>query len=148
MITFEELHRQNHKITELSNVFLYLIKERSMCDTEIACTVFFDYVEQVRDHLELVDRHLYKQLLNSSDQAIRNKADRFMSGSQEIKRIFNSYLCRWSNPGRKILAVRNHRKFLEDTEEVMGLILDRIQRETEHLYPLVRQVTGDACVAA
>lgn len=148
MITFEELHRQNHKITELSNVFLYLIKERSMCDTEIACTVFFDYVEQVRDHLERIDKHLYKRLLNSPDQTVRNKADRFMSGSQEIKRIFNSYLTRWSHPGRKALMVRNHRKFLEDTEEVMGLVLDRLQRETEHLYPLIRQVTGDSRVAA
>jgi hypothetical protein len=148
MITFEQLHTQNHKITELSNVFLYLIKERSMCDTQIACDVFFDYVEQVREHLELVDKHLYTKLLNSPDQEVSQKADRFMSGSHEIKRIFKSYMAKWSTASSKELMIRNHRKFVKETEEVIGIVLDRIQRETEHLYPLVRRVTGDNKVAA
>jgi hypothetical protein len=30
----------------------------------------------------------------------------------------------------------------------MDIVLDRIQRETEHLYPLVRRETGDNKVAA
>jgi hypothetical protein len=148
MITFEQLHAQNHKITELSNVFLYLIEDRSMCDTDIACSVFFDYVEKVRDHLEVVDRHLYTKLLNNPDQAVRQKADRFMSGSHEIKRLFNGYLGKWSTPDRKHLAVRNHKKFVADTRDMMDIVMDRIQRETEHLYPLVRKVTGDDRVAA
>jgi hypothetical protein len=33
MITYDELNTQNDSITELSNVLLYLFKERSMCDT-------------------------------------------------------------------------------------------------------------------
>ena len=148
MITFTDLHHQNHKITELSNVFLYLIKERAMCDTEITCNIFFDYVERVRDHMELVDKHLYKHLLNSPKQTVRNKADRFMSGSQEIRKIFNSYLNRWANPNRKALMIRNHQKFVNDTSEVMDLVLDRLQRETEHLYPLVRKATGEEAIAA
>jgi hypothetical protein len=148
MITFEQLHAQNHKITELSNVFLYLIKERSMCDTQIACDVFFEYVEKVRDHLEVVDKHLYTKLINSPDHAISQKADRFMSGSHEIKRIFKSYLAKWSTAGNKELMIRNHKKFVKETEEVMEIVFDRIQRETEHLYPLVRKVTGDDKIAA
>ena len=47
MVAFDELFAQNHKITELSNVFLYLIKDRSMCDTDIAFDVFSNYVEKV-----------------------------------------------------------------------------------------------------
>ena len=148
MITFEQLHQQNHKITELSNVFLYLIKERAMCDTGIACDVFFDYVEQVRDHLEVVDKHLYTKLLNSPDDNVRQKADRFMSGSHEIKRLFNNYLGKWSTPKRDALRVRNHKKFQQETQDMMDIVLDRIQRETEHLYPLVRELSGDARVAA
>ena len=30
MITYEELNAANHKITELSNVLLYLFRDRSM----------------------------------------------------------------------------------------------------------------------
>jgi hypothetical protein len=148
MITFDELNAENHKITELSNVFLYLIKERSMCDTDIACDVFFDYVAKVNHHLELVDKHLYTKLLNSPDQAVRQKADRFMSGSNEVKRIFKAYLGKWSKQSRKELIIRNHKKFMQDTQDVMDIVLDRIQRETEHLYPLVRRETGDNKVAA
>ena len=148
MITFEQLHAENHKITELSNVFLYLIKERSMCDTGIACDVFFEYVDRVNNHLELVDKHLYTKLLNSPDQAVRQKADRFMSGSHEIKRIFKDYCAKWARPAGRQLLIRNHKKFVRDTQDVMDIVLDRIQRETEHLYPLVRQVTGDDRIAA
>jgi hypothetical protein len=148
MITFEQLHAENHKITELSNVFLYLINERAMCDTQIACDVFFDYAEKVRDHLELVDKHLYTKLLNSPEAEVRQRADRFMSGSHEIKRLFNSYLSKWSSPGRRELTVRNHKKFVQDTQDIMEIVLDRIQRETEHLYPLVRKVTGNDRIAA
>ncbi len=148
MITFEQLHNDNHKITELSNVFLYLVAERSMCDTEIACNVFFDYVEKVKDHLEMVDKHLYTKLLNSPDQAVRQKADRFMSGSQEIKRLFKGYLSKWSSPAQHSLRVRNHKKFVKETQDMMEIVLDRIQRETEHLYPLVRKVTGNDRIAA
>ncbi len=148
MITFEQLHQDNHKITELSNVFLYLVAERSMCDTEIACNVFFEYVKRVRDHLEVVDKHLYTKLLNSPEMEVRQKADRFMSGSQEIKRLFKNYLNKWSTPTGGTLRVRNHKKFVADTEDMMEIVLDRIQRETEHLYPLVKKVTGDDRIAA
>lgn len=148
MITFEQLHSQNHEITELSNVFLYLIKERAMCDTDTACNLFFDYVEKVRDHLELVDKHLYTKLLNSPDNAVRQKVDRFMSGSHEIKRLFKEYLNTWSRPGRHELLIRNHKRFVQETQDMMDIVLDRLQRETEHLYPLVRKVTGDNKIAA
>ena len=37
---------------------------------------------------------------------------------------------------------------MQDTQDVMDIVLDRIQRETEHLYPLVRRVTGNDRIAA
>jgi tRNA uridine 5-carbamoylmethylation protein Kti12 len=148
MVTFDELFTQNHKITELSNVFLYLIKDRSMCDTDIACDVFFTYVEKVREHIEVVDKKMYKALLASPDQSVNNVADRFMAGSQEIKKIFSTYLKTWSRERTQNLVIADHKAFVKDTEEMFNLVLDRIQRETEHLYPLVRKVNKDAMSAA
>ena len=49
MITFAELHGQIHRITELSNVFLYMIQDRAMCDTSYACDLFFEYKQRVKD---------------------------------------------------------------------------------------------------
>ncbi len=140
MADFAKLHAQNHRITEVSNVFLYLIRERPMCDTECARNLFFDYVAKVREHVELVDSQLCARLIKSQDRDMKNTADRFLAGSTEIKRIFAAYLKDWCDERKHELKIANHAAFVEDTNQMFGLVLDRIQRETEHLYPLVRRL--------
>jgi len=140
MVNFSELHAQNYKITELSNVFLYLIRERSMCDTECARGLFFEYVNKVREHVELVDAQLCAQLIKSQDRDLKNLADRFLSGSTEIKRIFAAYLKDWCNERKRELTIADHDAFVADTNQMFSLVLERIQRETEHLYPSVRRL--------
>jgi hypothetical protein len=148
MTAFSKLHAQNHKITELSNVFLYLVQNREMCDTETACDVFFEYTAKVKEHMELVDRELCSRLISYPDQKIKNTADRFLSGSTEIKRIFNDYLKQWCSESRRHLTIRDHGEFLSETEQMFRLVLDRIQRETEHLYPLIRRIESQDTAAA
>ena len=148
MTAFSKLHAQNHKITELSNVFLYLVQNREMCDTETACDVFFEYSTKVKEHIELVDKDLCGKLISYPDQQVKNTANRFLSGSSEIKRIFNQYLRDWCNESRHHLTIGDHEEFLKETEQMFGLVLDRIQRETEHLYPLIRKVQDQENVAA
>ncbi|MBV5273340.1 MAG: hypothetical protein JZU52_06755 [Lamprocystis purpurea] len=149
MTDFTVCHEQNHKITELSNVFLYLIRDRSMCDTECARNLFFEYVSRVREHMEKVDAQICGHLIQSQDRTMTNTANRFLSGSQEIKRIFAAYVKDWGDERRRELKIADHEAFVGDTNEVFGLIMDRIQRETEHLYPLVRKLeqTRPAAVA-
>ena len=67
MITYQELHKQIHQITEISNVFLYLIENRKMCDTQITCDLFFDYVNKVKHHLEVGDKNIYTAILRDGD---------------------------------------------------------------------------------
>jgi hypothetical protein len=148
MLHFSELHGQIHKITELSNVFRYLIQERSMCDTECACEVFFDYKKRVKDHIELVDQKLCGKLISYPDQKVKNTADRFLSGSIEIKKIFADYVKAWCSEKDRALTIRDHAEFVKETDEMFDLILDRIQRETEHLYPLIRKLEDGDKLAA
>ncbi len=138
MVTFAQLHAQNHKITELSNVFRYLIQERAMCDTAIANSLFFDYAQLLKDHLDLVDKELCRDLISHPDQTIKNTAHGFLSGSNEIKRIFAKYCRDWCVERKQELLVNDHAKFVQDTEDMFNLVLERIQLETEHLYPLIR----------
>lgn len=140
MVAFAQLHAQNHKITELSNVFLYLVKERSMCDTEVACDVFFNLINLVKEHMEHVDREICGQLISNPDNKVKNTANRFLSGSTEIKRIFNSYVKQWCSHQSRSLKIDDYAAFLQDTEQMFALVMDRIQRETEHLYPLTRKL--------
>ena len=143
MITYDKLHEQIHNITEISNVFLYLINERAMCDTQITCDLFFDYVGRVKKHLEVQDKYLYSAILNKGNADAKQTADNFMSGSMEIKRIFKDYQKKWARPNKHQLVIRNYREFKKDTKEVFELVLKRIQDETEHLYPLVKSINGD-----
>ncbi len=148
MITFAELHGQIHKITELSNVFLYLIQDRAMCDTACARDLFFEYKQRVKEHIELVDQKLCGKLISYPDQKVKNTADRFLSGSTEIKKIFSDYIKEWCSEKDKTLTIRDHSEFVKESEEMFDLVLDRIQRETEHLYPLIRKLEDGDKLAA
>ena len=147
MITFEELNSQNHEITELTNVLSYLLADRSMCDTDICCDLFYRYGDRIKAHLDMVD-HTYTDLLSSSDTKVNNTARMFMGGSQEIRRIFAQYTKTWCEKRKQALHINDHDKFFDETSKMFDLILKRIQDETEHLYPLIRQVKGDSQRAA
>ena len=143
MITYDDLHTQNHSITELSNVLLQLFKDRSMCDNGACCELFNRYMDKVKDHLDLVDKNLYSKLLTHDDHEKQKMARNFMSGSLEIKKIMHDYTKAWcpqKQPGS--LAIADHDAFLKDTEKMFELILERIQNETEKLYPLVRELSA------
>lgn len=138
MVSFTELNQQNDTITELSNVLCHLIDERSVCDLKVTCDLFFSYVDRVKEHLDLEERELYQSMLLHSDQNIRNTANKFLSGSGEIKRVFGQYLKRWSK--NKELRINDHDQFVKDTREMFQLVFNRIEDEVEHLYPTVRAV--------
>jgi len=142
MLTYAELNEQNHRITELSNVLSYLFQDRLICDTGSCCELFYRYVDLVKEHIELVDRDMYKELLKSPDDKINNVARNFMSGSVEIKRILKAFTKRWCPTKRKdTLHINEHARFLQDTDELFEIVLQRILDETEHLYPLVRSLS-------
>jgi hypothetical protein len=142
MITYTELNEQNHRITELSNVLRYLFKERSMCDTGSCCDLFYHYMDLVKQHIEVVDKDMYSDLLSSPDEKINNVAKNFMSGTVEIKKILKEFTKSWCQKNRAALHVKDHAAFLKDTDKLFEIVLQRILDETENLYPLVRSLTG------
>ncbi len=148
MLTYDELNAQNDRITELSNILDNLLSDRLLCDYTVTCELFFRYVSRVKEHLELTDSKLYSQLLTEGDRQTTNVANRFMGGSKEIKRIFARYLKKWCRLKQQQLMVTDYDEFIEETKEIFEMVLDRIQDETEHLYPLIREVRGDNKAAA
>ena len=141
MITYEELNEQNHRITELSNVLHYLFQDRSMCDTGSCCDLFYHYVDLVKKHIDLVDKDMYSDMLASPDKKINNVARNFMSGSLEVKRILKDFSRHWCpTRSKSSLTIKDHEKFLKETDELFEIVLQRILDETEHLYPLVRSL--------
>ena len=147
MTIISELNLQNHKLTESSNVLLYLLKERAMCDTETSCELLFGFIKNMNDHLVLVDS-LYKDLLSDKSSTANNAARMFMSGEHELKRIITKYTKKWCTKNNNQLRIADHDSFKQETQELFEMVLSRIQDETEHLYPLVRDITYTKQVAA
>lgn len=141
MVTYKDLNEQNHHITELTNVLSYLFKDRAMCDTDSCCGLFENYVNLVQQHIETVDKNMYSDLLSSPDEKVNNVAKNFMSGSVEVKKILREFERQWCPVKNKAeLRIKDHQEFMDATDALFDIILQRIQDETEHLYPLVRSL--------
>ena len=141
MITYKDLNEQNHRITELSNVLQYLLRDRSMCDTETCCNLFSNYMSLVQEHIDTVDKNMYTDLLGSPDEKVNNVAKNFMSGSVEVKKILKKFSKQWCpTRNNNDLRIKDHEQFLGAIDELFDIVLQRIQDETEHLYPLVRSL--------
>lgn len=141
MITYKNLNEQNHRITELSNVLQYLLRDRSMCDTETCCNLFSNYMALVQEHIDTVDKNMYTDLLASPDEKVNNVAKNFMSGSVEVKKILKKFGKQWCpTKNNNDLKIKDHDEFLGAIDELFDIVLQRIQDETEHLYPLVRSL--------
>jgi hypothetical protein len=139
MVNFDQLNKQNHNITELTNILTVLLGQRSLCDSPVTCELFFRYVEAVQGHLKSTDKDLYRALLSANNQDSRKVANLFMSGDRGINQMFDSYLKKWCKRRSKELVVRDFDEFEAETTEMFSMVLERIQDETERLYPSVRK---------
>ncbi|MBL4614834.1 MAG: hypothetical protein JKY27_08175 [Magnetovibrio sp.] len=134
MVSFDELHEQNHQIAELAKTLSYLFQDREMCDTGITCELFERYRDKFNEHMNN-NKAVYSTLLNNNDHSGRNVAERFIEGEKEIKRLFKTYADKWCKNG---LHIGDHAEFVKETDEMFDLVWNRIQAESEQLYPLAR----------
>ncbi len=138
MVTFDLLNEQNHKISELINILDVLIRDRASLDNLVVSELFFRFVDAVKEHLSLEDTAVYTCLITHRDSDINNTAKLFMSGASEIRRIFDKYVRTWTR--KKRLHVADHEKFIKETTEMFDIVLNRVQDESEKLYPLLRKI--------
>jgi len=137
MVPFDELNVQNHQIAETSKVLAKLIEDRELCDTDIVCELFMRYTDKVEAHMEFNNSHVYSVLLSNPERKVNATANKFLEGEKEVKKIFRAYMKRWCSHG---LHISNHEMFLQETREIFDLVWERIQAESEELYPLVRKI--------
>ena len=140
MISYDALNSQIHTITELSNVLAYLVEDRAMCDTRTCCELFQRYIDNIKSHIDMVERSIYPLILTSGDQQAINSVSNFMNGSQEVKRILKQFTRNWCPTKSETLKIRDHAAFIKDSDELFEVILQRLQDETEKLYLLSREV--------
>jgi len=145
MITFDEINHHNHKILERINIISYMIKDRTICNSDVTCDLFFDLMDRIKAQMDLEERQLYKDMLTHRDHSIKNTADNFLSGAAEIRRVYKHFMKRWCH--NKSLRIKNYDQFVSETDDFLDLIQLRIIDKTEKFYPAVRSVYGEKMAA-
>lgn len=135
MVSFDDLHQQNHQIAELAKTLSYLFQDRELCDGSVACELFERYRDKFDMHMNN-NKEIYSTLLSNNDGSVRATVERFMEGEKEIKRLFKKYASKWCKNG---LRIGDHAEFVKETDEMFELVWSRIQAESEQLYPLARK---------
>ena len=87
-------------------------------------------------HLAAEDKFLYPSLSQSPDDTIRQMAVRFEQDMGGLAATFTAYKEAFMTPS-KIKA--DIPKFRQETQRVIGALLERLQREDKELYPLVAE---------
>ncbi len=138
MSIYNTIKKQHKKIKELSYILNILIHDKSFCEMETTCDLFFSYSTMVDQYMKTVETNVYRYMLVHNDPQVKKTAHRFMAGSCGIKRIFSEYLKSWCR--NKQLRVKNHQQFVQETEDIFNLISQRINDEKKHLYPVVKEM--------
>lgn len=133
MIPLAQLRAQHEEIGELMTVLSLLIHDDNSRATTITLDLFKSLSEKVRAHIALEDSTLYKELLVHEDPEIKRVARNFLSGSHHLKRCLGDYMQRACTPHS---TQQNCSAFIKETEEVFGLLNERIRTEETKFYPL------------
>ena len=141
MTTYTHITNQHQQIKELTYILKLLIADQSFAKMNTTCSLFFKYSTKVEEYFRTIETSVYKHMLIHSDENVKKIAYRFMAGSCGIKRIFNQYRQKWCH--NKTLRVRNHASFAEESEDIFGLILQRINDEARHLYPVIKEISNE-----
>ncbi len=88
--------------------------------------------ERLHIHLKTEDNTLYMDLLENSDEKNKELLNKFSKDASSLSEIFTDYLKRW--PDVLIIQQRAD-EFIFNTEQIIGLILDRIYNEENILFP-------------
>jgi len=136
MLPIEEMKQQHEDICELLSVLSLLVPDETARKTRIVEGLFSDLAKQVGKHLTLEEGTLYKELLVYDDPEIQRAARNFLSGSNELKRIFSGYIRNACLSGQK---QNECSAFVKETEDIFNLLRQRIQIEEDRFYPLAEK---------
>ena len=139
MTSISKLRSQNGEICELSRVLSILVRDNSVCDTQIVRELFRRFVDSVLHHLAMEEGTLYAKLLNHQDSDLNNLSSKYLENSADLKRFFLKYQRQWCKAS---IQLDGNDEFVEDTNALLRLILQRMSAENEEFFPAVDRVSA------
>ncbi|HHV10097.1 MAG TPA: hemerythrin domain-containing protein [Clostridiales bacterium] len=136
MINLNILNQQHGRIKEELN---YLEAETKKGDKSMNTSELVLHINrlagQLRIHLLEEDKFLYPNLLNCHDEEIRKLAHQYMKEMGDLTNQYTSFKNNY-NTVNKIIG--NESKFLSEVKIIMKALKDRIAKEDNNLYYLIK----------
>lgn len=135
MINLDNLIRQHNTIlTEISFIMGEVEKGNKMNGAEVAL-----HISKLAGHLNMhlmnEDKFLYPKLLNESDLAVKNLALQYNNEMGDLVNVYTKYKNEY-NTCNKINECAE--TFIIDTRSVMKALINRIDKEDNGLYKLIK----------
>lgn len=134
MYTLAELKKQNQEISDLANVLDVLITDKQLINNPFVCELVSRFNEKVWMHLVFEENSLYCELASHQDPHISKLAEDLHTTTRAIKKDFSDYLKLWCKSSG---ADHYQQAFCRQTPEILNKVRQRIQFETEKIFPLI-----------
>ncbi len=134
MYTLSELKKQNQEISDLIEVISVLVQEHKLMTNPFVCDLVTRFNEKVWMHLVFEDNSIYAELVKHHNPEVSKIAAEFHESAKEIRKEFSTYMKQWC----KVSGADHHKQaFCEQTKAILEKIKQRIDYETEKMFPLV-----------
>lgn len=134
MYSLDDLKQQNEDIAALCSVLSVLVEQRNLHNNRYVCELMSRFKEKVWMHLVFEDNTIYAELARHDDAATRDTARGFHDSARDIKKRFSGYVKHWCNPA---VTDEEHETLANESREILGVIMERIKYENEHMFPLI-----------
>ncbi|MGA7982637.1 MAG: hemerythrin domain-containing protein [Chromatiaceae bacterium] len=105
-------------------------------NAKTAYELLCDLADKVKAHLAEEDRGLYPSLLIHEDPKIKSIAWGFISGEKPLRKTFDDYYKKWL----KNCDFNFTDEFMQETNEIFDMLLYRLDREEQVLFPKLVEI--------
>lgn len=136
MTTLVELDNQRKEIVEISNVVKGMMNPEQLrigAIAKVTHILLCDLFRKMDEHMADEHKDVLPSLLNHEDQAIKNAAWGLINNDKLVRPEFNKYAKRWL----KDCEFQFTDAFLEDTNEILACIDQRMDIEYQNMYAKV-----------
>lgn len=131
--------KQHDEITKLADdLVCYLKPELLQTEAKAARLILSKLAGVLNMHLAAEDNVLYPNLLKIENEQVRTMAQKYIEEMSNLKESFGKYLKKWPS---SLSLQNNPEDFIIETEQILLLLRQRIQRENNELYYIVDRLS-------
>jgi hemerythrin-like domain-containing protein len=129
----ERLRREHDNIRVLAGRFAALLSEEILQDVDPVAACRWEMTKAILQHVAFEDRYAFLPLERDPRPAVAAVTQRFKRELEEIQASFERHMDRWSS----VATHQNWTAYRTVALAQNDLLLDRIKREENELYPFI-----------